>query len=190
MQDSSGSRKWNDKAIMQAKYDITSQSYDELYGEEQRCKYRVASPFLAKAAKADKRTVLCDIGCGTLLLYEYLKSIMDEVTERITYYVGIDLSLGMLRVAASRRDALVDIVQADAEHLPLRGAACTLSVSFTVIDLVPSPRRFLAECCHATRGYCLVSSLKRAQRLRRANLRVGMYIGETEKDTLFAARCA
>ncbi len=170
------------KRYMRERYNVTAKGYDELYREEQYEKYGATIGYLAGADR------ICDVGCGTLLLLEYLRS--KELTP--AYYVGIDLSPGMLHVASSKLRSsllrglahLVDLVEADAEHLPLRAGSCTLAVSFTVIDLVEKPEAMLAELRRVSRR-ALVTSLKKAHRLRGRVLRPGRYVGETGKDYIF-----
>jgi ubiquinone/menaquinone biosynthesis C-methylase UbiE len=175
---------WRRKQELLEKYNITSQNYDELYGQEQREKYKVASRALKKLLGRHRHPILlCDVGCGTLLYYEYIKT--TEYSSRIKWYIGIDLSNGMLLQGLKRRDALVDIVQADAEYLPLRDKSCTLLTSFTVIDLLPNPSSFLNECKRVTKLACIVSSLKKAQKMNYRSIRIGVRIGETDKDNIF-----
>jgi len=173
---------WSAKKILSLKYDTTAEGYDSLYGEEQLEKYVVALSHLHSL----RAKLLCDIGAGTLLFKDFLEK--TQHYENIGYYLGLDLSEGMLSQALARRDARVDLVQADAEYLPLRDKACEITVSFTVIDLLPSPQRFIAECRRATRYTCIISSLKKAQRLNTRALRLGKHIGETGKDIIFEVR--
>jgi len=170
------------KKYMRERYNATATGYDELYREEQYEKYGATISYLAGVDR------ICDIGCGTLLLLEYLEG----KGLAPAYYVGVDLSPGMLRVASSKlRDSrlrgvahLVDLVEADAEHLPLRAGSCTMAVSYTVIDLVERPEAMLAEMRRVA-GRALVTSLKKAHRLRGRVVRPGRYFGETSKDYIF-----
>jgi ubiquinone/menaquinone biosynthesis C-methylase UbiE len=172
------------KKELMTKYDITSSNYDELYREEQHEKYETSwSRLLSRTLPGSRR--VCDIGAGTLLFYEYLR----EKAATYSHYVGLDLSPGMLSHAAakSRGDAVVDLVQADAAHLPLRANACSVTVSFTVIDLVPEQPLFVHECRRVTHGICIVSSLKKAHQGVVRVPRIGRVIGETDKDIIYAA---
>jgi len=181
------SHDWEVKNVLRLKYNITSENYDELYSDEQVAKYEESLEALMESLReVNGRGILCDIGCGTLLFRMFIQE--RDIEKDIVYYVGLDLSEGMLARARRRVDALSDVVQADAEHLPLRRKTCSVSVSYTVIDLLPAPEKMLSECRRVTRTACIISSLKKAQRVRARILRVGQYIGETDKDIIFVAR--
>ena len=174
----------NRKEYMRLRYNETASGYDELYAEEQWEKYTLASRCLSKWPGGR----LCDIGCGTLLYLEHV--VAQGLLERVNHYVGLDLSEGMLQQARRRLDKLhlghlVEIVQADAENIPLRGKVCGIAVSFTVIDLVEDPGRMLAELDRIA-GTSIVSSLKKAHRMKGSLPRLGVYIGETDKDVIAA----
>ena len=113
-------------------YDAIAPGYDELYGEEQRRKY--FSGF--KLLKPDRKVL--DVGCGTALLLESLP--------KGTYYLGIDKSLGMLKIAAKRvKGRPADLVLADAQLLPLRSSSFRTCYSFTMLQNVESPETALEE---------------------------------------------
>ena len=176
------------KKDIMIKYDATAEGYDELYRDEQYAKYAKAAEALAKTLSSCRHSPscrLCDIGCGTGLLIEYMA---EAGLPQPSHYICIDLSINMLRHAKqrSKRHAapLIDIIQGDAEHLPLRRKTCRIAVSFTVIDLVEDPARMLSECDHVS-GTCIVSRLKKAMRNHSRELRVGSYLAETDKDIVF-----
>lgn len=160
------------------KYNVTAKGYDDLYGEEQYEKYR-----LARRVLGERMGIVCDIGAGTLLFKEYL----DKEGFTYHYYAAIDLSPGMLMEGRKRVDHRTDLVQADAAHLPIRDKACETAVSFTVIDLVPEQTLFLSECRRILRptARCIISSLKKAQKYRRTILRIGRGLGETSHDYIY-----
>jgi ubiquinone/menaquinone biosynthesis C-methylase UbiE len=165
------------------KYDSTANGYDELYRDEQWEKYDVA-----KKTLLDKQlTILCDFGSGTLLFLEYITS--TSLSQRVSYYVALELSYKMIvnsmkRAKKLSKSHLVDVVQADIENTPLRDSSCSIAVSYTVLDLVDNPMQVLEEI-KRTSSYAVVSLLKKAQRLKTMSLRIGTYIGETDKDVLF-----
>jgi len=100
-----------------ARYDEDSRSYDALYADEQLTKLEAA---LGAGWKARGRLV--DFGCGTALLTSRLARGCDAA-------VGVDVSIGMLRLAKRRRK--VDLVLADASWPPLRPGAFDSLVCFT-----------------------------------------------------------
>ncbi len=122
----------NKKHVIKGYYDELSSSYDELYGYEQINKYSLASNHICRLSES-----ILDIGCGTLLIEEYVLSTC--FLENTPFFVGIDFSSGMLSKAKekmlrnSKLGLMVDLVLADAAHLPFRNNAFKHALSFTVI---------------------------------------------------------
>jgi ubiquinone/menaquinone biosynthesis C-methylase UbiE len=105
-------------------YDVLSQNYDELYGEEQGKKY---SKVLERLGNREFRLAI-DVGCGNGILLELISA-------RCQLALGIDLSVRMLKEAKLRtKKSTVDWIRADASHLPLRNhlADGVISVSMLV----------------------------------------------------------
>jgi ubiquinone/menaquinone biosynthesis C-methylase UbiE len=91
-------------------YDALSKSYDELYGEEQEEKHEKVLEFLGNRGFK----VIVDVGCGTGRL-------LGSVSQRGEICIGIDLSSQMLGRAKRRIiDTGIQLIRADASHLPLR----------------------------------------------------------------------
>ena len=151
------------------KYNATAPSYDELYAVEQREKYRALESTLSRIRGKD---LVLDAGCGTGLLIEYLESL--GLTPG--YYVGIDISWGMLMRARVRLSSLGvpgDLVQGDIEYMPLRDRCFHHALSITVLDNLYDASKALREIERVTRrgGVITVSRLKRGQRLPRSVLK-------------------
>lgn len=126
-------------------YDAIARGYDELYGNEQRRKYQIG----LKVLKPQRRVL--DIGCGTGLLMEELEDV---------FYIGIDISLGMLERARERKTKLLaDVIRADARSLPFRSNSFNTCYSFTVLQNLSSRETFYSEIRRTCRS-TLVSSLK------------------------------
>uniref|UniRef100_A0A7C4B9R6 Class I SAM-dependent methyltransferase n=1 Tax=Thermofilum pendens TaxID=2269 RepID=A0A7C4B9R6_THEPE len=107
---------------MSLSYDDIAESYDELYGEEQRAKYRVVLRLV------EPREPVLDAGCGTGMLLEHLQC----------YYVGLDLSYRMLEVARKKgRGVKGDLVCGDAERMPFRDGCFRSVYSVTVVHEAP-----------------------------------------------------
>jgi SAM-dependent methyltransferase len=79
---------------------------------------------------------LLDVGCGTARSRQIYEG-------RFTRYVGIDLSLAALRVAASRHRG--EYIQADACRLPFPDASFELVAWSSVLHHIPDRRAALAE---------------------------------------------
>ena len=136
-------------------YDVTADSYDQLYYEEQLAKYRVA---LSKIRLEENDRIL-DAGCGTCLLYEYL------INERssFNYYVGLDLSKGMIEKCLEKKthiDARVDLVLGDIRRPPLREHVFTKIFVFTVLDIVGVERGLESLLNLLGRGIIVYTLLK------------------------------
>ena len=170
------------KALLREKYNATSSGYDELYRDEQFEKYAVVVHI------TKLRGMILDNGCGTGLLLEYLVSI--RKLSKIAIYICLDLSPGMLSKARERVIKLglghvVEIVEADAENLPLREKSMDHTVSFTMIDLVEDKLKALKEMDRVTRTAAIVTSLKKAHSIKSRLPNYGRYLGETSKDYVF-----
>jgi len=116
----------DDPARIVEYYDSLSNSYDQLYGEEQSKKHHQVLTLIG-----DKRfDLLIDVGCGT-------GTMLRQVAGNCTRAVGTDISLGMLKNAT--RNATIgniDFVRADCSALPFRSAVsdCVLSISVMKMD--------------------------------------------------------
>ena len=104
-------------------YDALSRNYDELYGEEQNKKHAKVLELLGNR----EFKMIVDVGCGT-------GKLLGLISPRSRFGLGIDLSLQMLKRAKRRTtDSGVQLVRADASHLPLQDhiADGVTSVSMT-----------------------------------------------------------
>jgi ubiquinone/menaquinone biosynthesis C-methylase UbiE len=91
-------------------YDALSSSYDELYGEEQGKKHREVLKLLGNR----EFKIIIDVGCGT-------GKLLGLISQRSELCIGIDLSAQMLSRAKRRGiDTGIQLIRADASHLPLR----------------------------------------------------------------------
>ena len=133
-------------------YDRLSTCYDMLYGEEQREKYREVFKGLQR-----ELGVVLDIGCGTALLLEYMRN---SPHHEFTYYIGVDKSIGMLRVAKRRGGAEADLIQADAHHIPLREKSIDKALAITVIHHLEEEKA-LEEIRRVTREEAIITYHKR-----------------------------
>ncbi len=139
-------------------YDVPAEGYDELYGEEQLEKYSAIVSELEKEVAGI--SVVADVGCGTGLLGEYLRTLGFG-----GIYVGIDLASERLESAKRRADSSWMLIQADAEHLPLRSRSIDLVACVTVIHLL-DVERAVREIVRVSRGYLAVTLLWKRLDLR------------------------
>jgi ubiquinone/menaquinone biosynthesis C-methylase UbiE len=127
---------WRQKRSVMRRYDLTFQMYDERYSDEQKAKYRVALDELGSG----KGSVALDLGCGSGLFFT-------QVAGNIDMVIGIDVSLNMLLIARERAKNFsgVFLVQADADHLPLRRNIFSHVFAFTMLQNMPEPVKTLQE---------------------------------------------
>jgi len=130
--------------------DLGGRVYDLRYNEEQRLKYE---SMLAEV-KVRPDDIVLDNGCGTGLLFEYVKA----------YMVGLDVSVKLLSKARDRANDVVQLVNGDSENLPFRPRVFHSVMSFTVLQNASSPERMLWEMDSVRRegGGLVVSTLKKA----------------------------
>ena len=136
-------------------YDMLSNSYDELYGEEQINKY------LTILKECNLSGNIGDMGCGTCLLAEQIV----KLGYNIKWYVGLDISEGMIEVAKRRISRMInaDLVVGDMENLPFRDDAFNVVLTITSLQNVPSIKDALSELNRVTRKGLIVSLLKVAR---------------------------
>ncbi|MEM4417671.1 MAG: class I SAM-dependent methyltransferase [Nitrososphaerota archaeon] len=130
-------------------YDLLSLSYDGLYGGEQIRKYRAAVCYVEVSGMGR----ILDVGCGTALLYSFLRAIGLDGE-----YVGVDISAGMLEKAKSSGPP--HLVQADSHRLPFRSKAFTHTFSFTVVHHC-NPPTILEETLRTTSRQVIISQNRR-----------------------------
>jgi ubiquinone/menaquinone biosynthesis C-methylase UbiE len=116
----------DDPARIAEYYDSLSNSYDQLYGEEQSKKHQKVLTLVG----GKTFDLLIDVGCGT-------GTMLRQIAGHSTRAVGTDISLGMLKNAT--RNATIgniDFVRADCSTLPFRSAVsdCVLSISVMKTD--------------------------------------------------------
>jgi ubiquinone/menaquinone biosynthesis C-methylase UbiE len=164
--------KQNNKDIIN-RYDITSDSYDELYGEEQIEKFNEVFKNIEPKGK------IADIGCGTGLLLEYL--INNDKFKNVYLYVCFDLSINMLKIANDRAirhhcDKCF-MIKGNAEYLPFKDKEFDYVFSFSTVNLLDNPDKSIEEMKRIGKNV-IISFVKKLKLVKVK----GYIIGETEKD--------
>jgi malonyl-CoA O-methyltransferase len=145
---------WSKKRSVTNRYNITSESYDEQYAQEQAAKYRAAQQVLVQSCY----DVVLDVGCGSGLFFSC-------VADKVQFVVGVDISRNLLLKAKTHAKSLcnVHVVQADADYLPFKPAVFDVVFSFTMLQNMPSPRKTLFEFKSQVKvdGKLVVTGLKK-----------------------------
>jgi len=137
---------WSQKRRVRRRYDLTAGMYDARYAEEQEAKYQ------ATLTSMKPTGLVLDVGCGTGLLFSHIASEAENV-------VGVDVSKLLLLQARERADKPrnVDLVQADADHLPFKNDLFNAVFAFTVLQNMPNPLETMLEIRRtAASGACVV----------------------------------
>ncbi|MCL2135540.1 MAG: class I SAM-dependent methyltransferase [Candidatus Bathyarchaeota archaeon] len=127
---------WRKKRLVAKCYDVTAESYDVQYAQEQIAKY-VAAERVLNQSFCD---VVLDVGCGSGLFFSY-------VAGRAGFVVGVDISRKLLFKAKERAKFFdsVCVVQADADYLPFRDVVFDVIFAFTMLQNMPVPKKTLVE---------------------------------------------
>lgn len=90
--------------------------------------------------KLGKDDVVLDLGCGTGILFDYLKGKVKQV-------IGLDISSQVLRYAQKRGEKLGDtaLVQADADHTPFPNRTFNVVFAVSLLQNMPDPLQTLRE---------------------------------------------
>lgn len=105
-------------------YDKLSNSYDQLYTEEQARKHQAVH----KVLQGKKFRLLLDMGCGTGSLLQLIESTCEQI-------IAMDLSCGMIEIA--RRKVLgdkVSFVRAASPWVPVKNTVADCIVSISLIE--------------------------------------------------------
>jgi len=150
---------WKQKRSVMRRYDSTAHLYDMRYAEEQEAKYKIALEDLSLTCNS----IILDVGCGTGLLFSHVAAEAELV-------VGVDVSKQLLLQARKRAGKLqsVHLVQADADHLPLKDAYFSVVFAFTMLQNMPKPLKTLVEIRRTARrdASIVVTGLRKAFSLK------------------------
>lgn len=172
------------KLNVRVKYDTTAKSYDELYRDEQYSKYEV---IVKKGLYPTSNDRVLDAGCGTCLFYEYLNE-MELIPQ---YYVGLDVSTGMLNLCLDKNvisNPKVDLIQADIEYIPFREKSFNKIYAITVLDLIEDKKNTLISIEKLLKDdgvlvYTLLKQRKCVPGIEPSNVKDCIYVKKREKDT-------
>jgi len=120
-------------------YDETADSYDELYGLEQKEKYGLALELGGIGVKGN----MLDAGCGTSLFEETL----EENVKKDCLFFGVDVSRRLLEKAKQKLAGRLNmfLVCGDIDHLPFHDGSFDICLAFTVLQNLPNTVSALKE---------------------------------------------
>ena len=138
------------------KYEVTSDSYDQLYRGEQYSKFR----YIFFEKKLPIKNVILDIGCGTGLLIEFMKK---HGIDFFKIYFCLEPSMNMLMKVIEKGlcDERIVLLNGYGENLPIRDRVVDAIYLFTVWDNVEDRESLIKEVLRvlAPKGYVLISTL-------------------------------
>ncbi len=133
-------------------YDSIAGSYDKLYGGEQALKVREIISCLTRK-HMEVKGIVVDIGCGTGALARF-----GNIAPR--YYIGIDLSVEMLKYARRRlsnAEFISDVIAGDAASIPLRKGVADAVFSISAFRASDDMRGLLNECVRICGNECILA---------------------------------
>jgi len=104
-------------------YETISETYDDLYRNEQRLKYFMLFKDIVSYSTnfGNELLKVIDIGCGTAELASYLDDRLGRY--RQVFFIGLDLSPNQLSIAkrkSTNLNIIIELIAADLTHPPLR----------------------------------------------------------------------
>ncbi len=158
-------------------YNKIAKGYNELYGREQMNKWHIAK----KMIPLSKEDVVLDLGSGTGI-------ILPELSKMVRYVFAVDSSISMLTKSPKLEN--VKYIQADAEKLPFPDKHIDKTISLSMMQDVDDWDKVLREIKRVTRGYVLISMIKRNKDLNNVKEKLSKYFNiqkfvEEEKDFIF-----
>jgi len=135
--------KKNKKQEIINKYNQTSEFYDRRYVKIQQDKFSL----ILKDNSVYEKLIL-DAGCGTGLLFGVIDNSFEKSNNIDFHYVGVDISINMLKRFHSKLNQKVknvNLILTDLENLPFREDKFTLLFSFTSLQNLPDVIEGLKE---------------------------------------------
>ena len=139
-------------------YDELADAYDSLHRDEQDLKIELA----LGAVRVGNSDLVLDVGCGTGLLFEHIGDSASQI-------VGLDLSSGVLKVAAERSKKMrkgyrVSMIRADADCMPFPEEIFDKVFAFTLLQNLPDPCMTAREITRVARtnSVIVITGLKKS----------------------------
>jgi ubiquinone/menaquinone biosynthesis C-methylase UbiE len=159
-------------------YDSIAEGYEELHREEQIKKIKLILPFLKKITDENKKTKILDVGCGSGILFEFIKG---EKT-------GIDPSKKLIKIAEKKKNGKYSFGKA--EKLAFKDNEFDLVVSMTAIQNFSDIKKGISEIRRVGRKKFLLTFLKKSGKRKEIESQIKKKFIiekkiEEEKDLIF-----
>jgi len=134
-------------------YSKISGGYDELYLKEQMEKFEKLRKFVG----FKKSDFVLDVGCGT-------GSITNEIKKNVKFVIGIDVSIGMVKLA--KKKGIICVV-ADAENLPFKRDVFDKVICITTIQNIENQEKGMNEMERVCKkkGMVIITAMKRSKKI-------------------------
>jgi len=142
--------------------------------------YQKAYFEMMKSLHGSKNKSIVDIGCGTS---DYLKWLADDFKK----LVGVDISVEMLKLCREDLGKSIELVAADALHLPFKDGAFDISTTFQALHHFPNWKKALTEMVRTSKHVTIYepngdSFFHRFMHLIRRSFRVEQRFKQTDED--------
>lgn len=142
--------------------------------------YQKAYLEMVKSFHGLKNKSIVDIGCGTS---EYLKWLADDCKK----LVGVDISVEMLKLCREDLGKSIELVAADALHLPFKNGVFDISTTFQALHHFPNLKKALEEMVRTSKHISIYepnedSFFHRFMHLIRRSFRVEQRFRQTDED--------
>jgi len=153
----------NKKRDIIKRYNSTSVHYNNRYAKIQNQKYDYFIKYIPIGSK-----IILDAGSGTGLLMPYLLKIINPSRLKPFFYVGIDISLNMLKIAKKKSFEIEEnekfaLILADLENMPIRNESFNNIFSITSLQNLHDMEKGIKEIIRTSKidSVLLISVLKK-----------------------------
>ena len=137
-------------------YEKTAAEYDQLHSYEAHVEHARAISTAVEQIDRGSVTSALDIGCGTGLSLNHLKSCLTTAGSAAPSLNGVDMTPGLIDRARERLPE-ADLQVCDGAELPFDDGSFDLVMIAGVLHHVPAPKRVISEAFRVSAKYILIS---------------------------------